>query len=301
MTGVTDAAPFVKWIGGKRQLLSRIIPRLPVEYNSYHEPFVGGGAVFFAERPANAFLNDINTQLVQCYKAIKTSPQEVIGATGKIDAEYMTLSNEDARKDFYYARRADFNECIRTSSEDTILVASLFMFLNRHCFNGLYRVNKKGFYNAAFNRARCASFDSGIINADSAVLEHATITNNDFLQALEKVEPGDFVFIDSPYVPINASSFESYARGGFTIEQHKALAAEFSRLDKLGAKLMLTNHDTDLVRTLYDGYNIEIVDVKRAVNRDGKARTGQEVIITNGYANRRQHENKSDSTNNSVG
>ena len=108
----------------------------------------------------------------------------------------------------------------------------------------------------------------------------------DFLDALARVQPGDFCFIDSPYAPLNPMSFESYAKEGFTEDQHRALAAEFRRLDEIGAKLMLTNHDTDLIRELYDGFDIIEVDVRRSINRNGDGRTGVEVIITNGYENR---------------
>lgn len=121
---------------------------------------------------------------------------------------------------------------------------------------------------------------------DSCVLHRWVLSVGDFLDALARVQPGDFCFIDSPYAPLNPTSFESYAKEGFTEEQHRTLAAEFRRLDEIGAKLMLTNHDTDLIRELYDGFDIIEVDVRRSINRNGDGRTGVEVIITNGYENR---------------
>lgn len=281
-----SAQPFIKWVGGKRQLLDRIIPRMPAQYNSYHEPFVGGGAVFFAERPRRAYLNDINTQLIQCYEAIKSNPDKVIARIAAIDEEYLLLDNDETRKAFYYKQRAAFNELISKSSKDNIEVAALFLFINRHCFNGLFRVNRKGLFNVPFNGSKGGSYSAEAITADAQALKTATIINGDFMKAFARVQPGDFCFIDSPYAPLNPTSFESYAKEGFTEEQHKVLAAEFRRLDEIGAKLMLTNHDTELIRDLYAGFDIETVDVRRSINRNGNARTGTEVIITNGYKNR---------------
>lgn len=286
-TGGTEtiAQPFVKWVGGKRQLLDRIIPMMPAEYGTYHEPFLGGGAVFFAERPQCAYLNDINAQLVACYRAIKSNPDAVISASGEIDAAY-AATPDDEKKRFYYDRREEFNGLVTADSDDDIAVAALFLFLNRHCFNGLYRVNRKGLFNVPFNGSKGRSFAADTIESDSEVLQSATVTNGDFLDALARVQPGDFCFIDSPYAPLNPTSFESYAKEGFTEEQHRALAAEFRRLDEIGAKLMLTNHDTDLIHELYEGFDIIEVDVRRSINRNGDGRTGVEVIITNGYENR---------------
>ena len=281
----TIAQPFVKWVGGKRQLLDRIIPMMPAEYGTYHEPFLGGGAVFFAERPQCAYLNDINAQLVACYRAIKSNPDAVISASGEIDAAY-AATPDDEKKRFYYDRREEFNGLVTADSDDDIAVAALFLFLNRHCFNGLYRVNRKGLFNVPFNGSKGRSFAADTIESDSEVLQSATVTNGDFLDALARVQPGDFCFIDSPYAPLNPTSFESYAKEGFTEEQHRALAAEFRRLDEIGAKLMLTNHDTDLIHELYEGFDIIEVDVRRSINRNGDGRTGVEVIITNGYENR---------------
>ena len=281
----TITQPFIKWVGGKRQLLDRIIPRMPAEYGTYHEPFLGGGAVFFAERPRRAYLNDINAQLVSCYRAVKSNPDAVIAAVGEIDASY-AATPDDGKKGFYYDRREEFNGLVSDGSDDDITVAALFLFLNRHCFNGLYRVNRKGLFNVPFNGSKGGSFSQEIIEADAEALRSATVTNGDFLDALARVQPGDFCFIDSPYAPLNPTSFESYAKEGFTEEQHRALAAEFRRLDEIGAKLMLTNHDTDLIRELYDGFDIIDVDVRRSINRNGDGRTGVEVIITNGYENR---------------
>ncbi len=284
-----DAQPFIKWVGGKRQLLDRIVPRMPVEYNTYHEPFLGGGAVFFEERPRRAYLNDINRQLVSCYQAVKVAADNVIRAVSAIDSEYANTP-DDEKKGFYYDRRAEFNELVSSKSDDDTKIASLFLFLNRHCFNGLYRVNRKGLFNVPFNGSKGGSFSEKAIRADSIALRRATIMNGDFIEALTRVQPGDFCFIDSPYAPLNPTSFESYAKEGFTEEQHRALATEFRRLDEIGAKLMLTNHDTNLIRELYDGFDIETVDVRRSINRNGNGRTGVEVIITNGYEKRGTNE-----------
>lgn len=159
------------------------------------------------------------------------------------------------------------------------------IWLNKHCFNGLYRVNKKGLFNVPYNnRVNGKSIDEDNIRAIGQYLknEDVTITCKDFEEACEDVKPGDFVYFDSPYVPESETAdFTNYSKGGFSFEEHKRLADLFRGLDKMGAKVMLSNNDVPLVRDLYAGYNIQSLDVKRMINRNANKRVGKEVLITN--------------------
>ena len=270
-------APFVKWAGGKRQLLSQIRERMPEKYNYYFEPFVGGGAVFFELLPEKALINDINRALINAYRRICNSPKDFLGSINKLDADM----GEDGKK-YYYALREHYNDKLMREEFDTEL-AALFVFLNKHCFNGLYRVNGKGLFNVPYNNSRAASVEEELIYAVSERLQGVTITGGDFEAACQTAQKGDFIFIDSPYAPLNPTSFESYTKEGFDVESHKRLAKLFDELTDRGCFCMLTNHNTDFINGLYGGkgYKIDVVDVKRMINADASNRVGKEVIICN--------------------
>ena len=162
------------------------------------------------------------------------------------------------------------------------LEQTLFIYLNKHCFNGLYRVNTKGQFNVPWNqKTMVRSMDMENIRRISSFLKSVEITCQDFEVSLEKVKKGDFVYFDSPYAPLNPSSFDSYTKEGFTEEEHRRLASLFRRLTEQGVSCMLTNHNTELIRELYDGFLMEEIDVRRAINSDPKKRRGKEIIIRN--------------------
>lgn len=273
----SSAAPFVKWAGGKRQLLSQIKERMPEKYNHYFEPFVGGGAVTFELLPANALINDINKALINAYKQICSVPEAFLKAVKKLDADMW----EDG-KEYYYFLRESYNHKLMKAEYDVEL-AALFVFINKHCFNGLYRVNGKGLFNVPYNNSRKASVDENVIMDISEYLKGVTIIDGDFEAACKDAGKADFIFLDSPYAPLNSASFESYTKEGFDIESHKRLAKLFDELTARGCYCMLTNHNTDLINELYDnkGYRIDVVSVKRMINSDASNRTGEEVIICN--------------------
>jgi len=273
--GQPKASPFVKWAGGKRQLLQHINNRLPVKYDRYIEPFVGGGAVFFELQPEVAFINDINRGLINAYRRIKEKPDDFM-----IQVSILDENVKDGQKDYFYKVREKYNDKIMKEEYDVEL-AALFVFLNKHCFNGLYRVNGKGLFNVPYNNSTRVSCSKEDIEAVSKCLQDVTILEGDFQVACDIAKAGDFVFIDSPYAPLNPTSFDSYTKEGFDIESHTRLAAVFSDLDKRGCYCMLTNHNTDFINDLYKDYKREIVDVKRMINSDASNRVGQEVIITN--------------------
>ena len=273
----SNITPFVKWAGGKRQLLSQIKERMPENYNDYYEPFVGGGAVTFELLPANALINDINKALINAYKQICNAPEAFLKAVNKLDEEMW----EDG-KEYYYSLREHYNDKLMKSEYDAEL-AALFVFINKHCFNGLYRVNGKGLFNVPYNNSRRTSVDEGSIMEISKYLQGITITDGDFEEACKGAKKGDFVFIDSPYAPLNPTSFEAYTKEGFDIESHKRLARLYDELTARGCFCMLTNHNTRLINELYGGkgYTIDVVSVKRMINSDASNRVGEEVIIYN--------------------
>ena len=273
----SNVALFVKWAGGKRQLLTQIRGRLPEQYNNYYEPFVGGGAVTFELLPANALINDINKALINTYCRIQKAPEEFLKAVGELDEGMW----EDGKK-YYYSLREHYNDKLLRAEYDTEL-AALFVFINKHCFNGLYRVNGQGLFNVPYNNRRGASVDKRAIMETSEYLRGVTIINGDFEAACKGAGKGDFVFIDSPYAPLNPTSFESYTKEGFDIESHRRLARLFDELTARGCYCMLTNHNTDLINELYGnkGYKMDVIGVKRMINSDASNRVGEEVIICN--------------------
>lgn len=270
-------APFVKWAGGKRQLLPQIRERMPQHYNRYFEPFVGGGAVLFDLQPEHALINDINKALINAYKIICEKPEEFLRAVKQLDNEM-----QQNGKEYYYAKREDYNDKLMRAEYDVEL-AALFVFINKHCFNGLYRVNGKGLFNVPYNQSKCTSVDEKLIMDISQVLQGVTILEGDFEDACADAQQGDFIFLDSPYAPLNPASFESYTKEGFDMESHRRLARLYDDLTAKGCFCMLTNHNTEFINTLYGnkGYKIDVVSVKRLINSDASNRVGEEVIIYN--------------------
>lgn len=273
----SSVTPFVKWAGGKRQLLSQIRERMPKSYNVYYEPFIGGGAVLFDLLPKYAVINDINKSLINAYRQICNAPREFIESINVLDNEIW----EDGKK-YYYLLREYYNDKLMKEEYDVEL-AALFVFINKHCFNGLYRVNGKGLFNVPYNNSRSRSCDENLIISISNYLKNVNILDGDFQLACSDAEEGDFVFLDSPYVPLNPTSFESYTKEGFDIESHKRLSSLYDELTERGCYCMLTNHNTDLINEIYSGkgYKIDIVSVKRMINSDASNRVGEEVIIYN--------------------
>ncbi len=272
-----SAASFVKWAGGKRQLLDRIAERMPEKYNNYFEPFIGGGAVLFEFQPQIAVINDINEALINAYRVIANEPQAFIEQVQMFDANM----GGDV-KSYYYDLREHYNDKLMRAEFDVEL-AALLVFINKHCFNGLYRVNGKGLFNVPYNNSTKESIDAESIKVTSEYLKNITILQGDFEEACRNAGAGDFVFFDSPYAPLNPTSFESYTKEGFDVESHQRLARVYDELTARGCYCMLTNHNTEFINELYGnkGYKIDVVNVKRMINSDASKRTGEEVIICN--------------------
>lgn len=269
---VAMAKPFLKWAGGKTQLLPVLLEVFPEQIETYYEPFLGGGAVFFSlvdqARFYQAALNDLNRELISCYRTVREIPEDVI----------------DRLRDMPFDR--GFYENLRLESpSNPAELAARVIYLNKTCYNGLYRVNQQGEFNAPFGEF---NRPPRILNAPnlrdcSHVLKQAAIYSGDFVEAVAGAREGDFVYFDPPYVPLNTtSSFTSYTRDGFTLDDQRRLAICFRDLEKKGVKSVVSNSDTAIIREVYKDFDIHAIPVRRPINSVGSARGFvQEVLIFN--------------------
>ena len=266
--------PFLKWVGGKRQLLPEIRSYFPSQTFRYVEPFMGGAAVFFHLMPEKAVLNDINTELVNCFNVVKQFPHKLIE----------DLSKHVYNVEYYNRIRSLDREKGGLLSLDEVARASRFIYLNRTGFNGLYRVNSKGFFNVPIGRYKNPRIvDEQALLACSDCLQGAHITNLSFEDVLAETESGDFVYLDPPYIPISeTSSFTSYADAGFNAADQVRLAQAVRDLDSRGISFLVSNSHTERVFELYEGFHISEVSATRAINSKGDGRQAvKEVLITN--------------------
>jgi DNA adenine methylase len=263
------AGPFLKWAGGKGRLLAQYQPLFPQRFERYFEPFVGAGAVFFHLAPPNAHLSDVNPELVNAYQVIRNHVEELIA----------TLASYPHDRDFYYALRARDPEHMPAVER-----AARIIYMNKTCFNGLYRVNRRGQFNVPFGDYKNPRIlDEAGLRAAHSALQNVSITHQGFDAVLAEAKSGDFVYFDPPYHPLSpTASFTSYAADDFGPEDQIRLAAVFRRLDAKGVKLMLSNSDTPFIRDLYEGFHIQQVWAPRAINRDAaKRQPVAEVVVTN--------------------
>lgn len=259
--------PILKWAGGKTQLLQDILSKFPKKYNKFIEPFFGGGAVFFAARPTNAIIADSNPELVNLYQSIASDVDGVIDCIRAF---------KNTEEDFYAVRE------LNVESLSNIEAAARTVFLNRTCFNGLYRVNKSGRFNVPYGKYKNPKiFHEDEIRAASALLRTATIVCADYKAVLkENAQNGDVVFLDPPYLPISEyADFKRYTKEQFYEEDHIELATEVQRLHELGCHVILTNSNHPLVHEQYGQFAIEVVQTKRYISCNGKSRTGEDVIV----------------------
>jgi DNA adenine methylase len=272
--------PVVKWAGGKTQLLTRLLPRTPQQFHRYYEPFAGGAAVLLALQPCAPVLGDINAALVWLYRYIQLSPDDLIVKLRRLREIYWNLPAHEQRN-FYYAMRARYN-LLPPADIDKV---ALLVFLNKTAFNGLYRENSQGHFNAPFGcHERPVVFDAANIAAVSEVLRTGDLRIGDFRQTVADAAPGDFVYFDPPYAALNpATSFTGYASADFLTEQQVELARLARCLSGRGVSVMLSNADTSLVRFLYRGFSIESVPALRAINRDGAQRGPVSELVIRNY------------------
>ena len=263
--------PIVKWAGGKTQLLNTLMDMIPEEFNTYYEPFFGGGALFFKLEPENAVINDNNIQLMNLYTCIRDDSEKLITKLKVLQKSHLKID------DYYNIVRNRFNKCI-VNKELSYKSASMLIYLNKAGYNGLFRTNSEGYYNVPTSgKKNLKLYDRKNFKEISELLKNTKIYSKDFEKVCAKAQRGDFVFFDSPYY----NTFDTYQAGGFTKEDHERLKKLFDNLSKKGVKCMLTNSNEKYIKNLYNKYNITIVEVKRMINCDGNKRTGKEVIITN--------------------
>ncbi len=273
----TKVAPVLKWVGGKRQLLNELCEQLPKDITSYCEPFVGGGALLFALQPQKAVINDINQDLICVYETIKDNVDELIEELQKF---------KNTEKSFYRVRAQDRNHQ-RYEKLSNVKKAARILYLNKTCFNGLYRVNSLGEFNAPYGYYK----NPNIVNEEGlrAVSEYfkraqIQITSQDFAKVLEELDSDTFVYLDPPYDPVNTTSnFTNYAKDGFIREDQIKLKQCCDELNKRGIKFMLSNSATDFIKDLYSNYNVTIVKAKRAINSVGSKRGSVDEVIIRNY------------------
>ncbi len=272
------AKPFVKWAGGKRQIINELKKYVPNEYNCYYEPFIGGGALFFNLAPKKAVINDSNSELMNVYNVMCNDE--------KYSKMCHLLNNYEVKnsEEFYYEIRDKDRNREKYDKLNDYTKAARTIYLNKACFNGLYRVNSKGQFNVPYNKKTIVNTydkENLLVVHMYLTMNDITIMNTDFEEALKNAREGDFVYMDPPYDQIN-SSFTSYTEEGFNHDEQRRLARVFKELDQRGVKVMLSNHNTELIRELYKDYHFHIIEAKRNINANGKKRGKvEEVIITN--------------------
>ena len=270
------AHPFVKWAGGKRQLISQMEEYLPQSYNKYIEPFIGGGALFFHIKPKTAVLIDINKELINCYNVIKNNVSELIGS----------LKKHKNDKEYYYQVRSADREIESFKKWTNVEKASRTIFMNRCCYNGLYRVNSKGEFNTPFGSYKNPKFCNEInLNAVHETLKNARIIQGSFEKCLEYAETDDFVYFDPPYHPLSeTANFTSYTKDNFGKESQIKLQEVFKKLDDRGCKVMLSNSYNDYILDLYEGFKTITLTAKRAINSDASKRGKiKEILVLNDF------------------
>lgn len=270
-------APVLKWVGGKRQLIETFSPLLPKKITSYCEPFVGGGALLFHLQPNIAYVNDINTDLICVYTVIKDSVDELIEE----------LKQYKNNSDFFYAVRDWDRDRKKYSSLSAVERAARILYLNKTCYNGLYRVNNAGEFNSPFGNYRNPNIvNEPVLHAVSAYFNAATVYFScvDYREVLANIKKGTFVYLDPPYDPVSeTSSFTGYSKGGFSKEDQVRLRQCCDDLNKRGIKFMLSNSATPFILEQYAAYNITVVQAKRAINSVGSKRGDVDEVVVRNY------------------
>ncbi|MCB9597739.1 MAG: DNA adenine methylase [Sandaracinaceae bacterium] len=270
-------APFIKWVGGKGRLLPQLMPLLPsgVSHMRHVEPFMGGAALFFQRYPVRALLSDVNGDLVETYKMVRDRVDEVIDALGPLADRH--------DPDRYYRVRERYNAS--RASSDGPERAAMFIYLNKTCFNGLHRVNRRGEFNVPAGRYKNPRIlNDAALRSASIALRSAEIVQDGFESLVARARPGDFVYMDPPYEPVSTTaSFTSYAKDGFGQDDQRRLRDVFDELTRRGCKCMLSNSDVPFIRDLYREHRIDVVNAPRAVNCNGSGRGKVAEVVVRNY------------------
>lgn len=274
MTKTPFVKPYLKWAGGKRQILPELKKYIPPQISgTYYEPFVGAGALFFDLQRKKAVINDANEELINTYLTIRDQCDELIDLLKKYE-------DRNNREDFYVIRRLDREE--NYSSLGAVDKAARFIYLNKTCYNGLYRVNSSGLFNTPFGNYKNPNIcDDNVIRAVSKYLNgpNINIRQGDFDDALWDVKKNDFIYFDPPYHSEDNTNFTGYNAGGFSEDEQYALFLTFKRLSDSGAKCMLSNSSTKFINDLYKDYKIMKIKVGRSINSDANGRGAVEEVI----------------------
>jgi DNA adenine methylase len=272
-----SAAPVVKWVGGKRQLLPEILLHMPDKFSTYYEPFLGGGAVLFNIQPRKAIVNDINEELINVYKVIRDD----------VEALIKDLKKHKNEAGYFYEIREKDRDKEKYKLLSNIQKASRILFLNKTCYNGLFRVNQEGEFNAPFGSYKNPNIvNETILKAVSNYFNRAEITFRceDFEEAVKDIRKSDFVYFDPPYHPVSESAnFTGYDKGGFDRGEQQRLKKLCDNLNGREIKFLLSNSATDLILKLYKNYNITIVEANRAINSKGDKRGKVEEVLVKNY------------------
>lgn len=270
--------PVVKWVGGKRQLLPEIEKLIPKSYTTYYEPFIGGAAVLLNEQPKKAVVNDFNEELINTYKVIQNNVDELI--------EVLKIHDELNSKDYFYEVR-EWDRLPGYEERSDIKIAGRFIFLNKTCFNGLYRVNQAGEFNTPYGKYKNPNIVNEFgLKALSSYFNEADITfkTGDFEDAVKYIRKGSFVYFDPPYQPISTTSnYTGYTSGGFDEKDQIRLRELCDRLDAKGVKFLLSNSNVPFIQEQYKKYTIDVVGAKRAINSNGKKRGEVEEVLIRNY------------------
>ena len=282
-------SPPIKWAGGKTQLLPAMSPLFPKIFGRYHEPFLGGGAVFFylvPQRGVSAYLSDLNPELINFYRVLCEQTEDFLTEIRILHEAYLQASEPEREKMFYQWRNADRLPTFATWSP--LRRAVRFYFLNRTAFNGLYRTNQQGFFNVPWGRYKKPSLYRPQILKDAATILQkfaAKIEISSFEIILEQAQSGDFVYLDPPYAPVSpTASFTTYTKEGFSVEEQKKLAAVCRELDQHGVMFLLSNSNIPWIRSLYQGFAIQTVKARRNINSKGDKRGPISEILIYNYA-----------------
>jgi DNA adenine methylase len=270
-------APVLKWVGGKRQLLDSLTPLLPSKITTYCEPFVGGGALLFNLQPSNAYVNDINADLIGVYQVIKDDVEALITAL-------QTFKNE---ADAFYAVRDWDRDKEKYAALTVVERAARILYLNKTCYNGLFRVNNAGEFNSPFGNYRNPNIvNAPTLRAVNSYLNAVTIqlSSVDYTEVLRILPKGAFVYLDPPYDPVSdTSSFTGYSKGGFTKDDQIKLRECCDDLSTRGIKFMLSNSATDFIKEQYSAYYVNVVRAKRAINSDSSKRGEIDELVVRNY------------------
>ncbi|MGH7886097.1 MAG: Dam family site-specific DNA-(adenine-N6)-methyltransferase [Thermodesulfobacteriota bacterium] len=258
--------PFLKWAGGKTQLIPELLKYIPSKYKNYIEPFVGGGAFFFFLNPNKAIISDSNEELITTYKCVRDNVEDII----------IILKNYRNEESFFYRIRA-----LKPELLSDIERAARLIYLNKTCYNGLYRVNKKGSFNVPYGKRNGKFLNIDLLRNASEFLKDTKIIHADYLETLKNyAKKGDFIYLDPPYYPVGKySDFKRYTKEFFYHNDHILLKEEFDRLVKIGCHVLLTNSNHPVILDLFNEYEIKIIKTKRLISSNTKSRNGEDIII----------------------